>query len=404
MDAANSDAHAEMDVACSQGTSLSEAAAQLDSFDDLSGDTVMQASMDSTTGQQVKRHCASNAATLDVSAFKELLDQSNAEARKLSESDAVATRMQIDAVAEEARRRHNEIMAEVKHFRDTNYAHVKRVSDVANKALAGSERNRDWIERSERSLDLTVRGVPLNGREPPAVLRQVMVKIGRVLGVELNAERLVHVFRVKFNGHGGEKDPMLIARFGSPGARSLFYSAYFAKRDLSTLDLGFNVSQRIFISDNLTRQNSVLRGLATVLKKAGKIFNFNTRGGLVNITLREGQPQQTVFSEIELDNLVSNGGSRVQKRLRNDQHVQHSGQRAGAFSAHVADQRASCPVPATMQGSAEASALAQAPSSGQAPSPTPSGSVCVPVGPASGASSLSSAVNALAIVDPSAST
>lgn len=82
---------------------------------------------------------------------------------------------------------------------------------------------------------LTFRGVPVSGREKADVLRSIVVRMGQVLKVALDGERLMNVFRVQ-QRPGVHRDPMLIVRFGSAGVRHAFFTAYFARKTLSTLD------------------------------------------------------------------------------------------------------------------------------------------------------------------------
>lgn len=381
----------------SQNTTLSEAAHQLDSFEHAANSTVLNSSVDSAAGEHAsKRHCGPSGA-LDIAGFKELLDRSNDESRQLYERNAAASRMQMDANAEESRRQHNELMSEIKYERDINKQRVERVAEVADDAIRATIRNTDAIGRGDRALDLTIRGVPLIGRETSAMLRAIVIKLGRALGVALDVERLVHVYRVRQRaGQGDEKTPMIIAKFGSIGVRHAFFSAYFDRRELglSTVDIGFDVRQRIFISDNLTKVNSILRGKATALKRAGRIANFAVRDGIVRIVCREGQMGRAVHTELELEELMADGGSRAQKRLRNDQQSHQAGQGAGMReTAGVAPR--STPFQRSAPAQASASAQELAPSWSSAPS---SGAlVRVPVGPPSCSTVLTDAVNAMAI-------
>lgn len=132
---------------------------------------------------------------------------------------------------------------------------------------------------------------------------------------------------------------MIIARIGSLGACHCIFVGYFNRRDrnMRTIELGSSVRQRIFISENLTKLNSVLRGRASAYKHGGLIFHSTLR-----VVIREGHPTQAIYLELDMDNRIANGGSCDQERSRKDHRVQYFGQRAGIFSTLTVGQFASC--------------------------------------------------------------
>lgn len=286
-----------------ESMSLDDAATDLDQLDEAVRSEMLDVS---TPPNPAKRQHTHSSPVVELHVLEELLSKSGEDARKLAASSAAAASVLHMQGAEEARRMHEQVMGQMRADRDAQDGRLNHLDEKVDRAAICIDRNSDAIERAARSLDLTIRGVPASGNETPDALRALLVRLGDVLKVPLDNERLMHVFRVKPRA-GTQSDHLIIARFGSVGVRHAFYNAYFARKTLGTRDLGFAVDQRIYVSENLTRNNSILRGKATALKKAGQIINFSTRDGIVRIIAREGNRPRPVFNDAELEECVLNG-------------------------------------------------------------------------------------------------
>lgn len=98
----------------------------------------------------------------------------------------------------------------------------------------------------------------------------------------------------------------LVMRFAAPKVLRKFMYTYIKNaKKCDTAALGHNVSERIYISDNLTRKNAMLRKKAMELKKASKIAGFNVHKGAIYVTLAEGERSRSVSSVGELLALIN---------------------------------------------------------------------------------------------------
>lgn len=254
-----------------------------------------------------KRPHVYNSPVVELHMLQDLLNKSGEDARLLAASSAAAA-------SEQQTRLHEQLLAQMRADREAYNGRHDMLDAKIERAVVDIDKTSDAVDRAARSLDLTFRSVPVTGRESTEDLRAIVLRIGQVLQVPLDQERLIHVFSVLPRA-GTQREPMLIARFGSAGTRHMFFNAYFARKALSTLDLGFSANQRVYISENLTRQNSVLRGKATALKKAGRIANFSTRDGIVRVIAQEGGRPRPIFNDADLEQCIQDG-PRAQKRTR----------------------------------------------------------------------------------------
>lgn len=185
----------------------------------------------------------------------------------------------------------------------------------------------DVVDQADRSLDLSIRGIPLYGHETVQQIRDYVVHMGTIVNLSLDEVNLVTVFRVRPRNDGRERDSVVIAKFGSNGIRHQFYSRYFQRQGFDALDLGFATSKKIYISDNLTKANAKIRGLATALKRSHKIANFSIREGVVRVKVKSDSTPVPIHTSEDLDLLVSG-----QQQQQNEGHDQAKRLRDGSWS------------------------------------------------------------------------
>lgn len=171
-------------------------------------------------------------------------------------------------------------------------------------AMQASTCNDEALEALRRESDLVIRGIPTNRREVQSVLRSIIKKIADALEHPLSDMSLERVRQVILKKHNGT-DSILIARFSTRTERNAFFAAYFAKKSLSTLDIGFDCAQRIYINDNLTARMETLRLRAMELThnrifKKCQVFN-----GHVLLTLFNADERVHVHTADDLAKAVA---------------------------------------------------------------------------------------------------
>lgn len=173
-------------------------------------------------------------------------------------------------------------------------------------ALAAlKEDQQDSNARRDRHCDVTIKGLPLSGRESAADLRSIVINVAKAVGLFLSGNDVVHVFRIGIRSTSG-RDSLIIARFGSLGIRAAFFRQYMAVPDgLDATALGYKTRSRIYVSDNLTKKNSTIRARAVVLKRTGVISGHTVRDGLVFVTLLGENRKREIHSIAELEGLAN---------------------------------------------------------------------------------------------------
>lgn len=195
---------------------------------------------------------------------------------------------------------------------------VQRVEDAL-------ELVRDQSDRNARCLELVVRGAPLTGNESTTDLCKMIETLGRKINLDLNERTLMTAFAVKQrvimqpDGRvAPPRDSVIICRFSDAGIRHLFYQRYIERKGFDAMDLGFQASKRIYVSENLTALNARIRGRATQMKREKVINNFSVRDGLIRIRVNERSAYVAVHTLADLDELTRSGElPRPGVRLRN---------------------------------------------------------------------------------------
>lgn len=130
------------------------------------------------------------------------------------------------------------------------------------------------------------------------------MRLGAAIQCELSLSDIVHAYRTRPRDNKGA---LIMVRFGSVGIRTHFFKCYMVEKVIDSSCLGFAPGNKIYISDNLTRQNAYIRTRAVQLKHDGKLAFHTVRDGIVHITLNneDRRNKHPVRSAEELEYLVS---------------------------------------------------------------------------------------------------
>lgn len=160
----------------------------------------------------------------------------------------------------------------------------------------------DNVERLRRCNDIIVRGVPMGAQAGEAELRAVIARIAELLQCSLVDRDVVFANRLS-RAEGCQ----ILVRFATPAVRRDFIMRNAAvKGGLTTTMLSPDCpkSERIYISDNLTNRNSIIRKRAAALKQQGRIWSHTIRDGLVHVICTQDGRRRPVKSVGELNALV----------------------------------------------------------------------------------------------------
>ncbi|KAL9695245.1 hypothetical protein quinque_014530 [Culex quinquefasciatus] len=74
--------------------------------------------------------------------------------------------------------------------------------------------------------------------------------------------------------------------------RNAFYASYLNHRDLNLSHIGFQNTNRIYVNENLTKEDREIRAAALRLKKEGKVQKVYSRNGIVYAKGRGNAPAE----------------------------------------------------------------------------------------------------------------
>lgn len=152
----------------------------------------------------------------------------------------------------------------------------------------------------ENQKELIISGVPFEKDEDPDVL---FAMICRQLECSVEDEQVASTRRIYVKGlKNGDVSPLLV-EFSLKTTRDRFYSSYLRSRDLKLRHLGMPSDRRVFINENLNADARELKKVALLLKKSGKLASVFTKGGVVHVKRRVGDPPIAVQCMKDLDNL-----------------------------------------------------------------------------------------------------
>jgi hypothetical protein len=177
---------------------------------------------------------------------------------------------------------------------DNIAVHEKRLNDVEVAVHAV----RNEAEAATKVNDLIVKGVPMSAGED---LVSIYCNIATAIGYTQTQIPRADFYRLGKKKSDAKFDPPLILKFANYIDRRAFYRNYFLHRNLNLSEIGFGTStQRIFITENLTKQNQEIYAAAMKLRYNKKITSVSTSNGVVMVRRREDEKPTPVLSVAEL--------------------------------------------------------------------------------------------------------
>lgn len=180
-----------------------------------------------------------------------------------------------------------------------------RVNATEVKTNKLADDTEDRFERLKRERDITITGVPRSYLGDGANIIGIVKKIAAAVGWnEMRMVEDVEFARKSFETRDGSF--MLHVRFATKRARDAMFNGYMRTKNLDTSCLGAGATQRIFVSDNLTKRNAAVRKRALALKKTKDIRQMYIRDGLVSVSLHKDEEgkKHPVSTVDELERLV----------------------------------------------------------------------------------------------------
>jgi hypothetical protein len=188
----------------------------------------------------------------------------------------------------------DQFVSRISQNEDNIAVHETRLNDV--EVAVRSLRNE--AEAATKVNDLIIKGVPMTADED---LTGLYCKIATALGYSPAQIPHAEIHRLGRKRSDAKYDPPLLLKFGNFIDRKKFYSNYFLHRNLNLSEIGSGTTtQRIYITENLTKQNQEIYATAMRLRYEKKILSVSTSNGVVMVRRQEGGKPTPVFSLTEL--------------------------------------------------------------------------------------------------------
>lgn len=184
---------------------------------------------------------------------------------------------------------------------------IKTVQDRQQSNEAIIQENTDSVERLRRANDVIVRGVQLAADHDETSLRAIITSIASLVECELSSRDMVFVRQLS---RKDSNDSLILIRFATAAVRRDFLTCNRkVEGGLTTkmLEPDCPVSERIYVSDNLTNRNAAIRRKAVQLKTQGLIHMHVVRNGLVHVVVNKDDRLCPVTSIGDLNTLALNG-------------------------------------------------------------------------------------------------
>lgn len=190
------------------------------------------------------------------------------------------TNKKIDSCKEDLQTEISTLRSDVQQLKEECRGEIDELTTSINTVRADVSHNAERIAYTERVNDLIVSGVPYNHAEN---LADICTAISVALGYTQEDIPLVRAKRLARFPMQANAAPPIMVQFAFKCVRDEFYRRYLSSRNLSLTHLGFNVNQRIFMNENLTKDARRLKNYAVKLKQNGKLFGVFTKDGCIYV-------------------------------------------------------------------------------------------------------------------------
>lgn len=188
------------------------------------------------------------------------------------------TNNKIDACKRDLHKEISTLRGDVQQLKEEFRGDINILTASIDTVRADVSHNAERVVLSGKANDLLVSGVPYNHAEN---LADISKAISVALGYTEQDIPLVYAKRLARLPIQANAVPPILIQFAFKCIRDEFYRRYLSSRNLSLTHLGFNVNQRIFVNENLTKEGQRIKKCAVKMKQSGKLFAVFTKDGCV---------------------------------------------------------------------------------------------------------------------------
>ena len=178
------------------------------------------------------------------------------------------------------------------------------------------------MEQYSRRFCVNVTGVPERGRGEDT--DRIVMDVAKLAGVSITKDDIDATHRIGTASAG--KTRTIVARFNKFGTRREFYDArkqLRQPRNVPTSCVSAEEARKVFVADNLTRENQFILFQSRQAKREGKVHSAWSDLGRLKVRLRENGPTHVIKTLDDLTKLIQTtpqevgvGGIRRSQRVR----------------------------------------------------------------------------------------
>ena len=179
--------------------------------------------------------------------------------------------------------------------------------------LAETKAQLNGLEQYSRRLCLDVSGIP---ETPNEDTDRLVMDTAKLAGVNITKDDIDRSHRVGATKPG--KPRTLLVRFQAYAKREAFYNARKHLRQPKPFEgstVTAAVAAKVFVTDNLTRENQYILYKARQFRKEGKLFAAWSDVGKLKVRQRESSPTTVIRSLQDLLKLVDRGQQRGERAV-----------------------------------------------------------------------------------------
>ena len=188
--------------------------------------------------------------------------------------------------------------------------------DSLREELAETRAQLNTLEQYSRRLCLDISGVPESAGEDTD---RLVIDTAKLAGVDIAREDIDRSHRVGTTKPG--KSRTLVVRFAAYSKREALYGARRQLRQPRPFEgssVTAEAAKRIFVTDNLTRENQYILYKARQYRKEGRLHSAWSDVGKLKARVREGSPTTVIHSLSDLQKLVGCGPARSEQPTEED--------------------------------------------------------------------------------------
>ncbi|KAL9698922.1 hypothetical protein quinque_002363 [Culex quinquefasciatus] len=147
------------------------------------------------------------------------------------------------------------------------------------------------LDNFKQDLDKRIDGL----EDSPGSNENLVAMFGFIvtrLGCDESKIPLASLARLAKSPIAVDSTPPIICEFALRADRNAFYASYLNHRDLNLSHIGFQNTNRIYVNENLTKEDREIRAAALRLKKEGKVQKVYSRNGIVYAKGRGNAPAE----------------------------------------------------------------------------------------------------------------